>query len=282
MGELKGSYMEMNDPRRGVVSISKNFVYDMLICSSDYEGLIENSQSIRNPAILREPSKEEGIINSTDSKSVCSQEVVIDLRPETYTQSLSNAPNENSVVLESNASNVQTNGQGIKESKRKIALSADSLDSENKFILSGSVAECWKSNVITFLDDGDKHVNNQFLTFGIRASLPNIAITLKRRGNITDFVIIRKTLSFVDGVRVVSTMGTTPICDVDSLVKIMCVLPKVNLAKSEVASTCVFKIGSLYSNKSGWSRSFQLHRPGMTDELSKGGGEGVEGSITTC
>ncbi|GFX01594.1 hypothetical protein TNCV_3970941 [Trichonephila clavipes] len=218
MGELKGSNMEMNDPRHGVVPIFKNFVYDMLICSSDYEGLIENSQLIRNPAILREPSKEEGIINSTDLKSVCSQEVVIDLRPETYTQSLSNAPNENSVVLESNASNVQTNGQGIKESKRKVALSADSLDSENKFILSGSVAECWKSNVIPFLDDGDKHVNNQFLTFGISASLPIIAITLKRRGNITDFslslslVIIRKTLSFVDGVRVVSTMGTTPIC----------------------------------------------------------------------
>ncbi|GFT13830.1 hypothetical protein TNCV_3023051 [Trichonephila clavipes] len=128
--------------------------------------------------------------------NVCSQEVVIDLRPETYTQSLSNAPNENSVVLESNASNVQTNGKGIKESKRNVALSADSLDSENKFILSGSVTECWKSNVITFLDDGDKHMNNQFLTFGISASLPNIAITLKRRGNITDFVIIRKTLSF--------------------------------------------------------------------------------------
>ncbi|GFU08786.1 hypothetical protein TNCV_991311 [Trichonephila clavipes] len=194
MGELKGSNMEMNDPRNGVVPISKNFVYGMLICSSDYEGLIENSQFIRNPAILREPSKKEGIINSTDSKSVCSQEVVIDLRPETYTQSLSNAPNENSVVVESNAWNVQTNGQ----------------------------------------DDGDKHVNNQFQTFGISASLPNIAITLKRRGNITDFVIIRKTLSFVDDVRVVSNMGTTPICDVDSLVKIMCILPKVNLAKSIV------------------------------------------------
>ncbi|GFY41040.1 hypothetical protein TNIN_293051 [Trichonephila inaurata madagascariensis] len=66
----------------------------MLICSSDYEELMENSQLVRNPAILREPSKEEGIINSTDSKSICCQEVVIDLRPETYTQSLSNASNE--------------------------------------------------------------------------------------------------------------------------------------------------------------------------------------------
>ncbi|GFV96565.1 hypothetical protein TNCV_3260291 [Trichonephila clavipes] len=50
------------------------------------------------------------------------QEVVIDLRPKTYTQSLSNAPNENSVVVESNASNVQTYGQGIKESKSEVAL----------------------------------------------------------------------------------------------------------------------------------------------------------------
>ncbi|GFV27969.1 hypothetical protein TNCV_132861 [Trichonephila clavipes] len=68
MGELKGSNMKKNDFRHGVVPISKNLVNDRLICSSDYEGLIENSQLIRNPAILREPSKEEGIINSTDSK----------------------------------------------------------------------------------------------------------------------------------------------------------------------------------------------------------------------
>ncbi|GFW51587.1 hypothetical protein TNCV_4212651 [Trichonephila clavipes] len=63
MGELKGSNMEMNDLRHGVVPISKHLVNDMLICSSDYEGLIENSQLVRNPAILQEPSKEEGIIN---------------------------------------------------------------------------------------------------------------------------------------------------------------------------------------------------------------------------
>ncbi|GFW21264.1 uncharacterized protein TNCV_3774751 [Trichonephila clavipes] len=135
MGEVKSFNMEINDLRRGVVPISKNLVSDMLICSSDYEELIENSQLIRNPAILREPSKEEGIINSTDSKSVCSQEVVIDLGFETYTQSLLNAPNENSVVVESKASHVQTNGHGIKESNIKVVLSADLLDSENIFIL---------------------------------------------------------------------------------------------------------------------------------------------------
>ncbi|GFY41467.1 hypothetical protein TNIN_476671 [Trichonephila inaurata madagascariensis] len=123
LGELKGSNMEMNDLRHGVVPVSKNLVNDMLICSSDYEELMENPQLVRNPAMFRELSKEEGIMNSTDSKSVCSQEVVIDLHPETYTQSLSNAPKENSVVVESNAS------------KRKVAFSADSLDSENNFIL---------------------------------------------------------------------------------------------------------------------------------------------------
>ncbi|GFS69835.1 hypothetical protein TNCV_3101501 [Trichonephila clavipes] len=80
MGELKGSNMELNDLRHGAVPVSKNLVNDMLICSSDYEGLIENSQMVRNPAILREPSKEEGIINSVNSKSVSSQEVVTDLR----------------------------------------------------------------------------------------------------------------------------------------------------------------------------------------------------------
>ncbi|GFT40875.1 hypothetical protein TNCV_378251 [Trichonephila clavipes] len=45
MGELKGSNMEMNDLRHGVVPISKNLINDMLICYSDYEELIENSQS---------------------------------------------------------------------------------------------------------------------------------------------------------------------------------------------------------------------------------------------
>ncbi|GFT06449.1 hypothetical protein TNCV_3355861 [Trichonephila clavipes] len=56
MGELKGSNMELNDLRHGVVPVSKNLVNDMLIGSSDYEGIIENSlslsQMVRNPAIL--------------------------------------------------------------------------------------------------------------------------------------------------------------------------------------------------------------------------------------
>ncbi|GFT15848.1 hypothetical protein TNCV_3314441 [Trichonephila clavipes] len=61
MGEVKDSNMELSDLRHGVVPVSKNLVNDMLICSSDFEGLIENWQMVRNPAILREPSGEEGI-----------------------------------------------------------------------------------------------------------------------------------------------------------------------------------------------------------------------------
>ncbi|GFU14516.1 hypothetical protein TNCV_3251401 [Trichonephila clavipes] len=122
MGEIKDSNMELNDFRHGVVPVSKNLVNDRLICSSDYEVLIENSQMIRNSAKLREPSKEEGIISSTDLKSVCSEEVITNLRPETYTQSLLNVPNGDLVAVKINASNVQTNGQGIKESKREVAF----------------------------------------------------------------------------------------------------------------------------------------------------------------
>ncbi|GFY45974.1 hypothetical protein TNIN_378011 [Trichonephila inaurata madagascariensis] len=142
MGELKGPSIEMNDLRHCVVPISKNLVNDMLICFSDYEGVIENSQLVRNPALLRESSKKEENINSVNSKLVCGQEVITDPHPETYTESLLNIPNQNLAAVESNASNVQTNGQGIKESKRKVALSVDLLDSENNFILSGSAAEC--------------------------------------------------------------------------------------------------------------------------------------------
>ncbi|GFV00341.1 hypothetical protein TNCV_3643191 [Trichonephila clavipes] len=65
MGELKSSNMEINDLRHGVVPVSKNLVNDMLICSSDYEGLIENSQLVCNPAILQVSSKKE-IINSVN------------------------------------------------------------------------------------------------------------------------------------------------------------------------------------------------------------------------
>ncbi|GFV42411.1 hypothetical protein TNCV_4311411 [Trichonephila clavipes] len=83
MGEVKDSNMELNDLRHGLVPVSKNLVNDMLICSSDFEGLIENWQMVSNPAILREPSGEEGIINLVNSKSVCNQEVVTDLLPET-------------------------------------------------------------------------------------------------------------------------------------------------------------------------------------------------------
>ncbi|GFU68528.1 hypothetical protein TNCV_1989781 [Trichonephila clavipes] len=112
MGEVKDSNMELNDLRHGVVPVSKNLVNDMLICSSDFEGLIENWQMVSNPAILREPSGEEGIINLVNSKSVCNQEVVTDLLPET--QSLLNVPNGDLVAVKINGSNVQTNGQGIK------------------------------------------------------------------------------------------------------------------------------------------------------------------------
>ncbi|GFV63474.1 hypothetical protein TNCV_4553201 [Trichonephila clavipes] len=116
MGEVKDSNMELNDLRHGVVPVSKNLVNDMLICSSDFEGLIENWQMVRNPAILREPSGEEGIINLVNSKSVCSQEVVTDLLPET--RSLLNVPNGDLVAVKINGSNVQTNGQGIKKKAR--------------------------------------------------------------------------------------------------------------------------------------------------------------------
>ncbi|GFV67588.1 hypothetical protein TNCV_4622681 [Trichonephila clavipes] len=111
MGEVKDSNMELNDLRHGVVPVSKNLVNDMLICSSDYEVLIENTQMIRNPA-KQNLQRKKGIISSTDSKSVCSQEVVTDLLPET--QSLLNVPNGDLVAVKINGSNVQTNGQGIK------------------------------------------------------------------------------------------------------------------------------------------------------------------------
>ncbi|GFX10104.1 hypothetical protein TNCV_1865021 [Trichonephila clavipes] len=133
----------------------------MLICSSDYEVLIENSQSVHNPAILRVTSKKEEITNSKSE--------VTDLRPETYTQTLLDVPNKNLVAVETNASNVQKNGQSLKESRENVALFVDSFDSEINFILSVSVVECWKSNVITFLNDSDEHVCNQFQTFGIAA-----------------------------------------------------------------------------------------------------------------
>ncbi|GFS63387.1 hypothetical protein TNIN_241271 [Trichonephila inaurata madagascariensis] len=38
MGELKGSNIEINELRQGVVPIFKNLVNDMLICSPDYDG----------------------------------------------------------------------------------------------------------------------------------------------------------------------------------------------------------------------------------------------------
>ncbi|GFV86187.1 hypothetical protein TNCV_671841 [Trichonephila clavipes] len=44
MDEVKDSNMELNDLRHGVVPVSKNLVNDMLICSFDYEVLIENSR----------------------------------------------------------------------------------------------------------------------------------------------------------------------------------------------------------------------------------------------
>ncbi|GFV98571.1 hypothetical protein TNCV_1397901 [Trichonephila clavipes] len=149
IGELKGSNMELNDLRHGVVPVSKNLVNDMLICSSDYEGLIENSQMVRNPAKLREPSKEERISSSTDSKSVCSQEVITNLRPETYTQSLLNVPNGDLVAVKINGSNVQTNRQGIKESKIEVAFTCVF---KNRILYSNRRGQPRKECISEFID----------------------------------------------------------------------------------------------------------------------------------
>ncbi|GFW13336.1 hypothetical protein TNCV_3767531 [Trichonephila clavipes] len=190
MGEVKVSNMELNDLRHGVMPVSKNLANDMLICSSDYEVLIENSQMIRNPAKLREPSKKEGIISSTGLKSVCSQEVIINLRPETYTQSLLNVPNGDLVAVKINASNVQTNGQGIKESQREVAFTCVF---KNRILYSNRQGQPRKECISEFID--------------------SILVQCYR-----DLITV----------------------------------------------------------------SFQLHRPGMTDEVFKGGGVGVERSINTC
>ncbi|GFV27246.1 hypothetical protein TNCV_3459411 [Trichonephila clavipes] len=198
MGEVKDSNMELNDFRHGVVPVSKNLVNDMLICSSDYEVLIENSQMIRNPAKLREPSKKEGIISSTDSKSVCSQEVVTDLLPET--QSLLNVPNGDLVAVKINGSNVQTNGQGIKESKGEVVLTCGFI----KGILYSTRRGCPRKECIS---------------------------------------------EFIDSILVQ--------CCCDLITGIVKLELKAGL---EV---------------------FKLHRPGMTDELFKGGGVGVGRPIDT-
>ncbi|GFV43797.1 hypothetical protein TNCV_1658431 [Trichonephila clavipes] len=83
------------------------------------EKILNDSQSCETS----KPSKKEGIISSTDSKSVCSQEVVTDLLPET--QSLLNVPNGDLVAVKIKGSNVQTNGQGIKESKGEVVLTCE-------------------------------------------------------------------------------------------------------------------------------------------------------------
>ncbi|GFY01366.1 hypothetical protein TNCV_4516301 [Trichonephila clavipes] len=104
---------------------------------------------IRNPAKLREPSKEEGMISSTDSKSVCSQEVITNLRPETYTQSLLNVPNGDLVAVKINATNVQTNGQGIKESKREVAFTCVF---KNRILYSNRRGQPRKECISEFID----------------------------------------------------------------------------------------------------------------------------------
>ncbi|GFY67549.1 hypothetical protein TNIN_91301 [Trichonephila inaurata madagascariensis] len=60
------------------------------------------------------------------------------------------------------------------------------------------------------------------------------------------------------GERGFCTMGTTPICDMDSLVKMMCIMPEINVTKREVAFTCVFKNGILYSNRCGRPRKERI------------------------
>ncbi|GFS63835.1 hypothetical protein TNIN_327001 [Trichonephila inaurata madagascariensis] len=116
---------------------------------------IENSQLVRNTSSIFKQRKI--ITNSTNSKTVCSQVMVIDLRSETYIYTLLNVANENLVAVEISASNVQTNGQNLKGGEN-VAFSVVSFDSEIIFVLFRSVLECWKSNLITLLNESDTNM----------------------------------------------------------------------------------------------------------------------------
>ncbi|GFY46788.1 hypothetical protein TNIN_342201 [Trichonephila inaurata madagascariensis] len=65
-----------------------------------------------------------------------------------------------------------------------------------------------------------------------------------------EFVKAQLSVILEERIRVVSpmldtSMGTTPICDVDLPVKVMGMMPEVNVIKNELALTCAFRNGIL-------------------------------------
>ncbi|GFW08415.1 hypothetical protein TNCV_1657291 [Trichonephila clavipes] len=92
---------------------------NIIIGSKDYEEEFGRAQL---SVISEEQLNELRLEIELNSKSVCSQEVVTDLLPETYTQSLLNASNGDLVAVKINGSNVQTNGQDIKKARERLPL----------------------------------------------------------------------------------------------------------------------------------------------------------------
>ncbi|GFX24624.1 hypothetical protein TNCV_3344041 [Trichonephila clavipes] len=72
-----------------------------------------------------------------------------DLLPEAYTQSLMNVPNGDLVAVKINGSNVQTNGQGIKESKREVAFTCVF---KNRILYSNRQGQPRKECISEFID----------------------------------------------------------------------------------------------------------------------------------
>ncbi|GFW15127.1 hypothetical protein TNCV_172741 [Trichonephila clavipes] len=92
--ELKIFNLKIDDSRHGVVpimcAVSKRLVNDMLVCSSDYEALLENVQFIHNSSNSYVSSRAIEGITADDPKSISSQEMTRETYPsEIYIQSLS-------------------------------------------------------------------------------------------------------------------------------------------------------------------------------------------------
>ncbi|GFR08937.1 adhesion G-protein coupled receptor G6 [Trichonephila clavata] len=213
------------------------------------------AQILKNMANV--PSIEPKVLRSV----VSTVDTVIDveLSDSNKRQISSIVSNKISAAVENIASNVQTNGQSIKESGKNIALSVDPLNSEVNLIPTGGVLECWNSNVTTLFNDSDEHVYDQFHTFEAAVILPENLLTLKQQENVTEMVIIvRKNINFVENVEVVSpiidvSMGREPVYDVDPPVKMMFKVPEVSAMKRDFSLACVFWDRTLNNNRGDWS-----------------------------
>ncbi|XP_055937332.1 uncharacterized protein LOC129966790 isoform X1 [Argiope bruennichi] len=172
---------------------------------------------------------------------------------------LSNTSSRISSAMENIATNLQTDGQVVKEAGNNIAVCVMPFSSNITLIPTGGVLENWGSNVTTLFNDSDRDPYSHFETFEAAVLLPDNLLAQKQSSNLSNIpIIIRRNINFLKDIEVISpvidvSVGHEPVYDVDPPLELFFKVPKISQKQKTEFFQCVFWDQRLNDNYGGWS-----------------------------